>query len=367
MSEEENSDSVAAVKEKEYEDDKGEIEVPKKKRGRGRKKRSLTETNYEDVGSEVANADVSEMAEADTTLAPRNKRGRKKKMIYYDNYSESDEEVVFQLPTEKKKKRGRPKGHTLNTGTWVAKKPLGRPKRHTLNQSTRRSQKHPSELICELGQVFYSLGWVSGTGGGISIKSGEQIYVAPSGVQKERLQPEDIFVLNTSGEEVVVPPVQKKLSKSQCTPLFMLAYKMRGAGAVIHSHSKSAVMVTLAYAGPEFKVTHLEMIKGIKCGSEDRQMRYDEELVVPIIENTPFEADLADSMSQALELYPDTHAVLVRRHGVYIWGETWEKAKTMAESYDYLFDVALQMTKFGLDPSKPPEEDSKNKVHLNGK
>ena len=27
-------------------------------------------------------------------------------------------------------------------------------------------------------------------------------------------------------------------------------------------------------------------------------MRYDEELVVPIIENTPFEADLADSMEK---------------------------------------------------------------------
>ena len=58
------------------------------------------------------------------------------------------------------------------TGTWVAKKPLGRPKQHTLLKSRRRGQKLPAELICELGQVFYNLGWVSGTGGGISIRSG---------------------------------------------------------------------------------------------------------------------------------------------------------------------------------------------------
>ena len=44
------------------------------------------------------------------------------------------------------------------------------------------------------------------------------------------------------------------------------------------------------------------LFKGIKCASEDRQMRYDEELIVPIIENTPFEADLADSMSQVWSL-----------------------------------------------------------------
>lgn len=57
--------------------------------------------------------------------------------------------------------------------------------------------------------------------------------------------------------------------------------------------------------------------------------RYDDTLVVPIIENTPEEKDLKERMAHAMEKYPDSCAVLVRRHGVYVWGETWEKAKTM--------------------------------------
>lgn len=41
-----------------------------------------------------------------------------------------------------------------------------------------------------------------------------------------------------------------------------------GAGAVIHTHSKAAVMATLLFPGQEFKITHQEMIKGIrKCTS----------------------------------------------------------------------------------------------------
>lgn len=52
-------------------------------------------------------------------------------------------------------------------------------------------------------------------------------------------------------------------------------------------------------------------------------------LVVPIIENTPEEKDLKERMARAMNEYPDSCAILVRRHGVYVWGETWEKAKTM--------------------------------------
>ena len=44
--------------------------------------------------------------------------------------------------------------------------------------------------------------------------------------------------------------------------LCLQAYELRGAGAVLHSHSLNAMMVTLLdEAAPEFTVTHLEMIK----------------------------------------------------------------------------------------------------------
>ena len=67
-----------------------------------------------------------------------------------------------------------------------------------------------------------------------------------------------------SGVILAEPPTVKKFKMSQCTPLFMNAYKMRGAGAVIHTHSKNCVMATLLYPGIEFRITHQEMIKGIK-------------------------------------------------------------------------------------------------------
>lgn len=157
----------------------------------------------------------------------------------------------------------------------------------------------------------------------------DEIYIAPSGVQKERILADDLFIQTIDGEDVQEPPEYKKLTKSQCTPLFMLAYRIRNAGAVIHTHSPNAVMATLLWPGKVFRCTHLEMIKGIYDFKLKRNLRYDEELIVPIIENTPFEKDLEAEMGRAIKEYPGSQAVLVRRHGIYVWGDTWQKAKTM--------------------------------------
>jgi methylthioribulose-1-phosphate dehydratase len=195
------------------------------------------------------------------------------------------------------------------------------------------------ELVCELCRHFYQLGWASGTGGGISIKEGGRIYMAPSGVQKERLRPEDIFVLNEDGSVLEEPGQGATLS--QCAPLFMHAYKMRNAGAVLHSHSMHAMLVTQLF-NKNFKIQGMEMQKGLQgYGAFDT-------LEVPIIENTAQERDLADSLGQAIQNNPQTHAVLVRKHGVYVWGKDWKQAKTQAECYDYLFEAAGRMKQLGI-------------------
>jgi hypothetical protein len=89
--------------------------------------------------------------------------------------------------------------------------------------------------------------------------------MSPSGVQKERMVSEDIYVMNAdvclcfnastfqcvstlhnsfrfaSHQGCVihegVNPDGVKLKLSQCHPLFMSAYLHRNAGAVIHTHS----------------------------------------------------------------------------------------------------------------------------------
>lgn len=202
------------------------------------------------------------------------------------------------------------------------------------------SSRQTRELVCELCRNFYSLGWASGTGGGISIKDGDKIYMAPSGVQKERLKPEDIFVLDAQGQPQEEPGRGLKLS--QCAPLFMHAYRLRNAGAVLHSHSINAMAATLLF-NKYFRIKDMEMQKGVEgFGAFDT-------LEVPIIDNTAYECDLTDSLEEAIKKNPKTHAVLVRQHGVYVWGKDWKQAKTHAECYDYLFEAAVKMKQLGVE------------------
>jgi len=212
----------------------------------------------------------------------------------------------------------------------------------------------PRALICDLARTFYDLGWASGTGGGICIREGDTVIVAPSGVQKERMQPEQMFTLALDGA-ILARPSDPALRPSECSSLFLKAIHLRGAGAVIHSHSIHAALATLIFE-TEFTISHLEMIKGIAG------MRYSDRLIVPIIENTERECDLAESLEEAILANPATHAVLVRRHGVYVWGTDWISAKTQAECYDYLFRAAVEMQRLGIPTTGGGADDAS--VHV---
>lgn len=231
---------------------------------------------------------------------------------------------------------------------------------------------HPANLICELCRLFYDNNWVTGTGGGISIRDTEGknpnlVYIAPSGIQKERMKPWEMFVAELPEEKVLRTPEDHvgnyKYKASACTPLFMSCYQMRDAGACIHTHSQNAVMCTLLWENKmEFDISHIEQIKALpklqfnetsgkveKVGS----MQYHDKLVIPIIENTPHEEDLTDSLQQAIKDYPGATAVLVRRHGIYVWGENVWKTKVYNEAIDYLLELAVKMKMAHIPTVKP--------------
>lgn len=217
---------------------------------------------------------------------------------------------------------------------------------------------HPANVLCELCRLFFDKNWVIGTGGGMSIidADNKHIYVSPSSVQKERMVPGDLYVLDASTNEVVRKPVYKL---SACTPIFKTIYhNFQFAKSVIHTHSQNAVMVSLLY-DKEFRIKNMEQIKAFPKLNEPGYLDNYDELVIPIIENEPYEQDLEVPLNKLFKEYPHTVAVIVRRHGLFVWGENVWKAKIYNESLDYLFELAIKMKSFGIPPTCAIGEEKK--------
>jgi methylthioribulose-1-phosphate dehydratase len=200
------------------------------------------------------------------------------------------------------------------------------------------------EIICSQCKNFYNLGWVSGTGGGMSVRvSPSEALIAPSGVQKESIKPEQIFLIDfsqefdQSGKNFAIKDSPQGMNISACTSIFVNIYKQRPkAQAVIHSHSMSAVMLTKIIKESEVTLSGYEMLKGLEGCT------YFGKHTLPILNNVEHECDLAEAVEEVVKNYPQAHAVLVRDHGVYIWGDSPERAKVHAECYDYLFQAFVE-------------------------
>jgi len=194
-------------------------------------------------------------------------------------------------------------------------------------------------LVCELLPLFYDKGWVAGTGGGICTRLGEHTaLMAPTGVHKERVLPNDLFVVDVASGGVIRPPKNISLRLSECGPIFCEILNRRGAGSVMHTHALSAVLAAdLAHGQEEVILEGLEMLKGIR-GLTNVDLH-----AVPIVHNTARESELVAQIIEACEkkAYEKSYCILVRDHGAYIWGKDLWETKRHAEVYHFLFEAIV--------------------------
>lgn len=227
-----------------------------------------------------------------------------------------------------------------------------------LENTSYKTQFNPRKMLIELYSHFLKLGWFNTYAGCITIKAKNNVFFLSKKTIKDRIELADIQVvdlrdeLKTAEEIINTEEVPKKTKKKEpCSQLHILPHDVRNAHAVIFLPTKNAVMVTIHYPGKEFIITNFEMIKGIRNETTEKQFQWDDNLVIPIIENDNDENVVLMAMREAMQDYPDVPAVLVRRRGLFVWGPYWDRAKAHAEVLEYLFDIALQTLMSCMDPS----------------
>ncbi|HEX7345980.1 MAG TPA: methylthioribulose 1-phosphate dehydratase [Candidatus Limnocylindrales bacterium] len=204
----------------------------------------------------------------------------------------------------------------------------------TDEQATRR-------LLVGLLRDFHARGWVSGTGGGICGPSEDGgLLLAPTGVHKELVQPDELFTVDPADGHVVRRPDRDDLRPSECNAIFCLTHRSRGAWSVVHSHALSAVLagdLAADEGADHLAIRDLEMLKGIP-GVTNTDIH-----LVPVVRNTPREPELVGALEDVFAdpRFASTRAVIVRDHGAYIWGDDVMDAKRHTEVYHFLFEATV--------------------------
>jgi len=204
----------------------------------------------------------------------------------------------------------------------------------TDEQATRR-------LLVGLLRDFHARGWVSGTGGGICGPSEDGgLLLAPTGVHKELVQPDELFTVDPADGHVVRRPDRDDLRPSECNTIFCLTHRSRGAWSVVHSHALSAVLagdLAADEGADHLAIRDLEMLKGIP-GVTNTDIH-----LVPVVRNTPREPELVGALEDVFAdpRFASTRAVIVRDHGAYIWGDDVMDAKRHTEVYHFLFEATV--------------------------
>lgn len=204
----------------------------------------------------------------------------------------------------------------------------------------------PENAITELCRILWSQGDMPGTSGAMSLQQGTKIWMTPSGVQKEQIESDDLLVWDAVSSDWSYKP--RYLKSSASTPLFLFLHEIANAKAVIHTHSISAVIASALEPSKEFCISHIENIKAIPKGASAGNLAWSDTLRIPIIENQDSEELLEPEMRMAIAANPTISAILVRRHGLYVWGESVAKAKIINEAIEHILKVAIEMQKLGI-------------------
>jgi len=201
--------------------------------------------------------------------------------------------------------------------------------------SPESSERGLARELLHTMQAIHRRGWCDGTGGNFSVvirQAPLRLLMAPSGVDKGAVEPGQLIEVDASGSVV-----EGSGRASAETVLHLRIVASCGAGAVLHTHSQSATLLSRWYAPRDgeslagLELEGYEMLKGLE-GITTHATKAQ----LPVLANDQDIARLAGRAEPALAAAP--HGLLVAGHGLYAWGRDLATARRHLEIHEFLLE-----------------------------
>jgi methylthioribulose-1-phosphate dehydratase len=192
-----------------------------------------------------------------------------------------------------------------------------------------------AESLVEVAHWISARGSSPATSGNYSLRTScSTCAITMSGRDKGRLGPSDLVIIDLSGRPITAgrPSAEALLHTG-------LYNRSPSIGAVLHTHSRSGTVLSMALPATELVLRGYELLKVFGFATHEA------ELVVPIFDNDQDIGRLQRTVDDYLNQYPlrPCFGYLIRAHGLYTCGADLAEACRHLEALEYLFECELDI------------------------
>ncbi|WAJ43583.1 S-methyl-5-thioribose-1-phosphate isomerase [Mycobacterium sp. Aquia_216] len=182
------------------------------------------------------------------------------------------------------------------------------------------------QQIAALARSLYAQGWMPGTAGNISVRTGHTVVITGSGLSKGELTADDMVRVDVADSR----PLSGTRRPSAETAIHTAIYRATHAQAVVHIHPPHATARSIG-APDTLRFSGYELTKGFRPGPF---------VDIPVFANHSDVSRIGAEIERHLTNHPDEAPVLfIAGHGVTAWGDDLAQARDRAECLEAICEL----------------------------
>jgi methylthioribose-1-phosphate isomerase len=182
------------------------------------------------------------------------------------------------------------------------------------------------QQIADIARGLYARGWMPGTAGNISVRTGDTAVITGSGLSKGELTADDMVTVSVADSR----PVSGTRRPSAETTIHTAIYRATSANAVVHIHPPHATAQSIG-ASDALRFSGYELIKGLGTT---------ETIDIPVFANHSDVSRIGADIERHLTGQQNAEPVLfIAGHGVTAWGADLAQARDRAECLEAMCEL----------------------------